>query len=153
MKTFLSTFALAALSAAGCAEPPGSGTASSDAALAVSELAGSFKLYPSPGFEANPQCDRHTALTLDGNRAYLREAVDGVCEIDVAESPREYRLRIVDRTCGSLVIKGRSVDDERIHDITITDHRARSCDDPTPASIVVEETDANGALQTRYSAP
>ncbi|MBX3219361.1 MAG: hypothetical protein KF795_02510 [Labilithrix sp.] len=127
---------------------------SEDAILASSLTGGAFKLYAQPNAAPNPSCDVHTSLTLTskgGARADLREAVDGFCEIYVAPSERAYRLRLAGTSCGSKIYKGKKRIGGKTREITITDHRTRLCRDLVPAKIIVDETDATGAVHTKYS--
>ena len=148
--------------AAGCAADTSEAdddAASSEDAMLASKASkavtpGTFKLYGQPNASPNPMCDVHTSLTLShqgGARAKLSEALSGVCEIYVFPQTREYRLHLDGTSCGSKIYKGKTKVDGKTRAITITDHRPRICRDLVPAKIIVEETDATGAVQTKYS--
>lgn len=127
---------------------------SEDAVKAAGIQPGTFKLYATPHHQPNPGCDVHTSLELSnrsGARAALREVVGGFCEIFVDPQPREYRLRFEGTSCGSKIYKGTKRVAGKTRNITVTDHRTRTCRDLQPAKIIVQETDRNGAPQTKYS--
>ncbi|MBX3193005.1 MAG: hypothetical protein KF819_38830 [Labilithrix sp.] len=126
---------------------------SEDAILAASLTPGTFKLYDAP--RADPgSCDVHTVLELksqSGARAALHERVGGPCRLAVFPDLREYRLRFEGTACGSKIYKGSKRIAGKLRNIKITDHRTRVCRDLVPAKIIVEETDRDGALRTKYS--
>ncbi len=143
--------------AAGCAaDTSEDGAVSAEDAILASKAItpGTFKLYGQPNASPNPMCDVHTSLTLSnqgGARAKLSEALAGVCEIYVSPQTREYHLRLDGTSCGSKIYKGKKKVDGKTREITITDHRPRVCRDLVPAKIIGEETDATGAVRTKYS--
>ena len=95
---------------------------------------------------------RDAASGLDGNTracaASLHEAVEGRCRLQLDPSPREYRLVLDHTDCGSSIYKASSVARSFKGEITITDHRARTCRDVVPGPIVVEETTAETGART-----
>ena len=145
LRTFAS-FVVTGLFVAGCAVDAApeeeADEVSAEEALTVRVQAGGFKLYAQPRATPNPMCDVHTALELHnrgGAKAKLEEVVGGVCEIYVAPQPREYRLRFAGTSCGSKIYKGRKKVAGEWRDLTITDHRTRTCRDLVPAKIIVKE--------------
>ena len=152
----LLTLACASSSLTGCAaEAASDDVESSEAALGTIVAPGEFKLYDSPRANPTPTCDVHGVLVLsndeDGAHASLAESVDGTCEIFVERRLRELSLTLAETSCGSKIFKGTTVVDDRIHTITITDHRSRLCRDLVPARIIVAEKDEDGAVRKRYS--
>jgi hypothetical protein len=142
-----------AIASAGCAVDAAgdedSDEVSAEEALTVRVQAGSFKLYGQPRVTPNPMCDVYTSLELHnrgGAKAALEEHVGGVCELYVAPQPREYRLRFAGTSCGSKIYKGRKKVGGEWRNLTITDHRTRTCRDLVPAKIIVQENSV-----TRYS--
>lgn len=158
----LTTLALSGLSfaalVAGCAAdatPEGDDdSVASEDAFRTGIEPGTWKLYAEPRHQPNPGCDVHTSLTLGnryGARAELREALDGFCEIYVEPQERSYRLRLAGTSCGSKIYEGKKRIGGKLRTIKIVDHRTRMCRDLVPARIIVEETDRNGDVQTKYS--
>jgi len=117
---------------------------------------GAFKLYGKPHVTPSPYCDLHTTLTIDaGGTARLATAVAGTCDIAAIPDPRQYSLALASEACGSKVYTGRFVTAGKAHAITVTDHRARTCQDVVPARVVVTETrptPSGSATFTLYSA-
>jgi hypothetical protein len=152
---FLGVFAVFAV---GCAAPSQEEAAGSESALVKPEAEGSFKLYDEGAAQPDSECDVHTVLTFshkrtDGMlRASLHEAVEGRCRLALDPDPREYRLVLDHTDCGSSVYKASSVARSAKREITITDHRGRTCRDMPAAQIVVEETVGSEArtLQAAY---
>lgn len=150
-------FFVGAVASAGCAVEPSAEDAdeevSAEDALTTRIPPGTFKLYDEPHAQPNPSCDVHTSLVLHsdgGARATLEERVGGFCELYVAPTTREFRLRAAGTSCGSKIYKGRKKVDGVWRSITITDHRKRVCRDLVPAKIIVEEK-WSGHETTRYS--
>lgn len=152
---FSSLFAVASIVVAGCAVDSATDAdddaVSADEAVKAGIAAGTFKLYDEPRHQPNASCDVHTAIELSsyrsGSRIDLRETVGGFCEIYVDPQERFYRLRFDGTACGSRIYKGKKKINGKTREITVTDHRTRTCRDLVPAKIIVEETDQ----PTKYS--
>jgi hypothetical protein len=150
---------------AGCtaAAAPGEDTTTSTEALTNE----TFKLVSDLEPDLSGRCEFRTTLTLSTRgeggvrdpftrgavlHAHLSDEVVGGCKIHIDPDPREYALLFESDECGSIVYTAAWTVDGRGRDITVTDHRKRTCMDfIAPARIVVEERDDNGELRTLYS--
>lgn len=146
-------FAVACGGADSVSEEDGVDEVSEAEAISAKITPGEFKLYAEPNAAPSPSCDPHTKLELKAARfstASLREAVGGFCEIAVIPNPRTYRLRQTGNSCGSRTFAGSVTRAGKRSEITITDHRKRTCRDIVPAKIIVEEK-RGGVTVTKYS--
>jgi hypothetical protein len=136
-----------------CSGPvKGGSSAVKDESAATSST---FKLYTEPNFQPNPTCDVHTLLVLEtgpsGNKASLSNVLTGQCELFVSPNPRTYsNLQVEDDGCGSKVYTGQRSVGSEADLITITDNRARTCENVIPALIVVNEK-SRGFDRTLFS--
>jgi hypothetical protein len=139
---------------AGCAVPSSDEASASEAALVSADAEGTFKLYEEATGQPDPQCDVHTVLgiahhrTDGGLRAQLREVVAGTCRLYIDADLREYPLRVAGDSCGSKIYKGTTKMNGVKREITITDHRTRTCRDVVDAQVIVEENRADGIVRT-----
>lgn len=110
---------------------------------------GEFELDDHPhGVPSDCDVHTHLSLTNDGtSSATLTETVGGMCRLAVMPNLRTYRLRLAKTECGSRFYTGSHKDKEgRTSTLSITDHRARVCEDVIPAQLVVTEN-----ATTKYS--
>lgn len=105
--------------------------------------AATFRLYDKPNATPDGFCDKYFELKLSPTSATMTNKLAGSCEIFVPPNPRTYTLSVKDDGCGSKVYTGKSGD--RL--ITITDNRARLCENVIAALVVVTETTAGAARQ------
>jgi hypothetical protein len=133
------------LLACGGKVPPAETVDGEEAEAEASEAAAStnntFKLYEQPNGGPTAECDLFTSLTLTTRRAVMENKVEGACaaSIRLNPDPRTYRLRAAGGSCGSKIYKGTVQAWDGTREITVTDHRARVCEDLVPAAIIVEE--------------
>ncbi len=151
---------LAAVLAAGCAVDPApeaedeESMSSEDELRASSVEPGTFKLYADARHEPSTHCDVFTSLELKrdrGARAELEERVEGFCRLAVFPDTRAYRLKFQGTSCGSKIFTGKKKISGVTRTIKVIDHRTRTCKDLQPAKIIVEETDRDGKVRTKYS--
>jgi hypothetical protein len=133
-------FSLTAVGCAASAEETGTG---SEQALASERP--SFKLYAEAGHTPDAACDLFTQLTFTTSedyrtgRAELEDVVEGACKPGVDGTLRRYELTASEDDCGSHVFRGMAKVSGEVREITITDHRTRTCRDLVPAMIMVDE--------------
>jgi hypothetical protein len=144
---------LLSLSAVACATS-GEDAASGDEADSTGSRVtpGEFELGDAP-HSVPTDCDVHTHLSLKDSpsTATLTEVVGGMCRLAVQPNERTYKLHLKQTDCGSLIYTG-SLKDGR--SITITDNRARTCEDVLEALVVVQETNLSSydsTTKTMYS--
>lgn len=107
-------------------------------------------------FAGSSHCAIRTKLTLDqtellGPVARLENYVEGFCEIAVDPNVRFYELTASLDECHSTVLTGKiRVKGEVSSEITITDHRTRTCRDVPIATIITEET-TEASTEVLYS--
>jgi hypothetical protein len=126
------------------ANSPGDGDdVSTEDAVKANVTPGVFKLYEEAHTTPSPDCDRHTSLELKAahqSTATFEEVLRGGCEIMVVPDRRTYRLKLAGTSCGTRVYTGSITKGGDRSEVTITDNRARTCENVVEARVVVEET-------------
>ena len=110
--------------------------------LVASPVEGQFKLPLSGPFVATPGCELYTHLVLKQESgallAVMTDEVGPRCTIRVPQNPRIYPVKSAGTDeCGSLTLIAQDEMTDGLPSLTITDHRARSCDDKT-ADVAVQ---------------
>jgi hypothetical protein len=146
---------VAILSTVACSSAPADGDDTTDeGALRVVRIEpGTFKLYQEPNHVREPGCDVHVALelarTAQGSVARLERAIGGPCALMILPEKRQFRLHQASGSCGAKIYTGTTHANGTERSIKISDYRSATCAHPI-ASLVVEETDADGSTKTLY---
>ena len=105
---------------------------------------GEFLMTASKNFQPSG-CDILESLSLSnpktGPLARIRTTLLGECEIFVLPQDRIYSLSVKSRSCGSVIYSGSlgtSQGGNPPKEITITDHRKRTCEDIVAAKVILE---------------
>ena len=117
-------------------------------ALAATPVQGQFKLHSDNGFVEAPECDLHTRLVLKQETnafiAVLTDHVAPFCTLQIPLNPRVYAVKqVAVDECGSRIVQSIVGANDGLPDISIQDHRTRSCDDKLN-DVAVELMTPNG---------
>jgi hypothetical protein len=114
-------------------------------------LDGDFKLYADVNPAINPGCNLYTALALhtvgEGTEALLSERLEGVCELMISPSERNYQLSVETDSCNIRTMRGLRYNSGGMEErIEITDYRATFCELNFSALIMVREMNSRGEI-------